>query len=61
MVERCLSFPNIGNYKIRRYKKIKVSFQGIRGKTYHLTLKGQAAQTFQHETDHLNGVLFDKR
>jgi len=58
--EGCLSTPNIWG-EVKRYTQIKVSYQDIDGKTITTTLKGIPAWIFQHEVDHLEGILFTER
>lgn len=58
--EGCLSFPDL-RAQIRRSKTIKVSYQTLEGKTVTLETDGLLARAFQHEIDHLNGVLFIDR
>jgi len=58
--EGCLSTPNIWG-EVKRYITIKASYLGIDGKIITTTLKGIPAWIFQHEIDHLNGVLFQDR
>ncbi len=58
--EGCLSIPNIwGN--VKRHTSIKVSYQDINGNKFNKTLKGIPAWIFQHEVDHLDGILFNQR
>ena len=40
-----------------RYNKIKVRYYDINGKKKKKTLKGFLSRLFQHELDHLNGIL----
>jgi peptide deformylase len=55
--EGCLSFP--GLYQdIRRAKSVKVQFYDLDGKLQTMQSSGLAARLWQHEIDHLNGVLF---
>lgn len=54
--EGCMSLPNF-NTKVRRWKKIKVSYINLNGEEIHETLSGQKARIFQHEFDHLQGKL----
>jgi len=55
--EGCLSIP--GEYdKVRRAEKIKVKAMSEEGKDYVIDAEGFLARAFQHEIDHLNGVLF---
>lgn len=58
--EGCLSTPNIWG-EVKRYTMIKVSYQSTDGKTTTVALKGIPAWIFQHEMDHLNGILFQDR
>ncbi|MFA7685940.1 MAG: peptide deformylase [Candidatus Gracilibacteria bacterium] len=58
--EGCLSLP--GTYgKVERYKNIVVAFTDIDGEKYVLKLAELNARVVQHETDHLNAVLFIDR
>ena len=41
-----------------RYKEIDASWQDEHGILHEEQLKGFVAHVFQHEVDHLNGVLF---
>lgn len=58
--EGCLSYPNLF-VKIKRPKTIKVRFTHPDGKTETKTFDGITARVFQHEMDHLNGILHTKR
>lgn len=58
--EGCLSFPGV-NVKIKRHQTIRVRFQMPSGMTTTETFSGLTARTFQHELDHLNGVVFINR
>lgn len=59
-IEGCLSFPGMSKTKMR-HRVIDVRFQSPRGRPVGMTLKGSDAIRFQHEFDHLNGiVLFDE-
>ena len=58
--EGCLSSPNIWG-EVRRHTLIKVSYQDQTGKLIISSLKGVLAWIFQHEIDHLNGILFQDR
>lgn len=55
--EGCLSIPNI-NEDVVRNEVIKVVYQDETFKEHELTLDGLAARIFQHEYDHIEGVLF---
>ena len=54
--EGCLSIPEI-TLELERYDKIKVRYYDIDGRKIQKTLKGFLSRLFQHELDHLNGVL----
>lgn len=55
--EGCLSTPTIWG-DVKRHTEIKVSYQDISGKIIIKKLTGVLAWIFQHEVDHLNGILF---
>jgi len=56
MEEGCLSIP--GKFGVvKRPEKITVKFYTPEGKKVKLEVDGLAAKVFQHEIDHLNGVL----
>lgn len=54
--EGCLTFPLLF-LKIKRPRFIRVRFQMPSGKWKTMRLDGMAARVYQHELDHLNGVL----
>jgi len=58
--EGCLSFPNLF-VKIKRPKTIKVRYTLPDGETVTRKFDGMTARCFQHELDHLNGVVYTKR
>jgi len=58
--EGCLSTPNIWG-EVKRYFSIKVSYLDKNGKIINKTLKGLLAHIFQHEIDHINGIIFQDR
>lgn len=55
--EGCLSIPNI-SAKVARPKVIKVKFQDLDGNCFEKTYEGFTAQIWQHEIDHLHGILY---
>lgn len=57
MEEGCLSFPML-YIKVKRPDKIKVRYASINGETDTHTFQGTTARVFQHEYDHMEGVLF---
>jgi peptide deformylase len=58
--EGCLSIPDIRG-KVPRAREVIVRALDRRGKPFELPLKGFPARVVQHETDHLDGVLFFDR
>jgi peptide deformylase len=58
--EGCLSIPEIRG-RVPRAQHIKVSALDRHGKRFELELKDFPARVVQHETDHLDGVLFFDR
>lgn len=58
--EGCLSLPGIYG-KVERFRGVKVEFFDLEGQKQTLELEGLDARVVQHETDHLNGVLFIDR
>lgn len=57
MEEGCLSFPNLF-LKIKRPKEIEIRALNLSGQEIKIKLEGLIARIFQHEIDHLNGILF---
>lgn len=55
--EGCLSIPDIRG-RVPRAVGIHVKALDRKGKPFELELEGFAARVIQHETDHLDGVLF---
>ena len=55
--EGCLSIPNI-NGEVLRADHIVVQGQNSDGETFTVEATGYFSRAFQHEVDHLNGVLF---
>lgn len=58
--EGCLSIPDV--YKsVKRSLVITIEFQNLENEIFSETLEGFVAVIFQHEIDHLNGILFTDR
>lgn len=55
--EGCLSLPEI-HEKVARAAKVKVKAQDLDGNPIELEGSDLLARAFQHEIDHLDGVLF---
>ena len=56
--EGCLSVDRAVPGYVPRYARITVTGTTIDGENIKLRLKGLVAVVFQHEIDHLNGVMF---
>ena len=55
--EGCLSVPGIVG-EVERHEAVTVKAQNRRGQPVTIKAKGWLARIFQHEIDHLEGVLF---
>jgi peptide deformylase len=55
--EGCLSFPDI-HEKVQRAAKVTVRAQDEHGKWFEMDGEELLSRAFQHEIDHLDGVLF---
>lgn len=58
--EGCLSVPNVRGL-VPRYQEIKVEYTTIDGEAKQDVLTDFIARIFQHELDHLDGILFVDR
>jgi peptide deformylase len=58
--EGCLSLPEIRE-KVTRAAKVKVKAQNLEGKWFEMEGEELLARAFQHEIDHLDGILFPWR
>lgn len=58
--EGCLSLPGFSG-KVTRFKKIKVNYQDRFGEHHTIETNDWMARCFQHEIDHLDGVLYIDR
>lgn len=58
--EGCLSLPEIRE-KVSRAAKVKVKAQDVTGEWFEMEGEELLARAFQHEIDHLEGVLFIDR
>lgn len=59
--EGCLSVDRHVPGYVPRYARITVKFKDIEGNETKMRLSGLPAIAFQHELDHLNGVMFYDR
>ena len=58
--EGCLSFPEF-ILKVKRPKKIKVRYTEPNGNVETKVFDGMTARVFQHELDHLDGIVYTSR
>jgi peptide deformylase len=58
--EGCLSIPDIRG-RVRRAREIDVRAYDRTGKRIEMRVSGFTARVIQHETDHLDGILFFDR
>jgi len=59
-IEGCLSIPGYVG-EVTRHTTITVKGQDVRGRKIRLKLQGFPARAFQHEIDHLEGILYIDR
>lgn len=55
--EGCLSFPNMSG-EVVRASQVTCQYMDMAGRIQAITVRGFLARAVQHETDHLNGVLY---
>lgn len=55
--EGCLSVKNIYG-KVPRYSKVKIKAIDENGREVRVKAEGFLARVFQHEIDHINGIMF---
>jgi len=58
--EGCLSIPDVRG-RVPRSREIKVRAYDRKGDRLELRARGYSARVIQHETDHLDGILFFDR
>jgi peptide deformylase len=59
-VEGCLSIPGLG-FPVRRHRHTRVTGVDLHGNPVTVEGEGMLARCFQHETDHLDGILYTDR
>jgi peptide deformylase len=55
--EGCLSIPDVVA-EVNRASQIEIKGYDLNGNEVHYEAEGYLARAFQHEMDHLNGILF---
>jgi peptide deformylase len=58
--EGCLSLPEI-HVKVTRNKRIRIQARDLEGVPFEQTATGFIPRVWQHEFDHLNGILLTDR
>lgn len=58
--EGCLSLPDV-SIKVNRYKSIKIKWLDENWQEHEELFDGFVSRIFQHEGDHLNGILLTHR
>lgn len=59
-LEGCLSIPRVWGH-VTRSQSLTLKYQDIEGKIHKEPFTGFMATIIQHETDHINGILFTHR
>lgn len=59
-IEGCLSIPGLVG-EVERFEEIQLKGLNRRGQPMKVKAKGWLARIFQHEVDHINGVVFTQR
>ena len=55
--EGCLSIPGFRE-DVKRAKQVRARAQNVKGEFFEIESEDMLARAIQHESDHLNGVLF---
>jgi peptide deformylase len=55
--EGCLSFPKLFQ-RVRRARTVRVQAYTLKGEPFEATVSDLPARLWQHEVDHLHGILF---
>lgn len=58
--EGCLSLPEVYG-QVRRAEEIVVEAFDLKGQAFEMTLDELPGRVIQHETDHLDGIMFPQR
>jgi peptide deformylase len=59
-VEGCLSIPGLVG-EVERFSTVHLKGQNRRGQPMKIKAEGWLARIFQHEVDHINGIVFPDR
>jgi peptide deformylase len=58
--EGCLSLPGV-TCRMKRYARVTLTAKDLEGRPFQHAAEGLLARIFQHEMDHLNGILLVDR
>jgi peptide deformylase len=58
--EGCLSLPGV-NVRVRRARRCRIEAQDVHGRPFSMTGEDLLCRIWQHETDHLDGILIIDR
>lgn len=56
MWDDCMSFPGLEVY-VSRYKSVRVYYKDLEWNDHEVIFEDDLSELFQHEFDHLNGIL----
>ncbi len=56
--EGCLSIYSIRDFCVKRFAKVKIKAKNLKWEDVEFIAEDLLSRVFQHEIDHLNGVLF---
>jgi peptide deformylase len=59
--EGCLSIYSIKDFCVKRFSKVEVKAKDLKGNDISVVVEDLLARIFQHEIDHLNGILYIDR
>jgi peptide deformylase len=59
-LEGCLSFPFLG-LRVTRPESVRVEYQDFKGNWKTAEYSGLSARCFQHELDHMNGIVYTNK
>jgi peptide deformylase len=60
MWDDCFSFPGVEVY-VERYRKCKVTYKNLKWEDCEMYFDDELSELFQHEYDHLDGILAVQR
>ncbi|MHA9737602.1 peptide deformylase [uncultured Robinsoniella sp.] len=60
VLDDCMSFPNL-YVRVKRFRRCVVRYVDAEWKSREMRLEGDLAELFQHEYDHLEGILATMR